>query len=61
MHARILVLEGILAIQSGDNPRVIEEKLISYVPPEERTTAEEDEDTDAPQLRAVDDDERLAA
>src|SRR3954454_13720404 len=33
IEARVLVLEGILAIQSGDNPRVVAEKLISFVPP----------------------------
>ncbi|HEX8123475.1 MAG TPA: flagellar motor protein [Solirubrobacteraceae bacterium] len=62
VQSRVLVLEGILAIQSGDNPRVIEEKLISFVPPAERG---EDTDGDAggdgPQLRAVDDDEAMAA
>ena len=61
VEARVLVLEGILAIQSGDNPRVIEEKLISFVPPVER--ADEPEEDEGPQLRAVpdDDDERVAA
>ena len=59
--ARVLVLEGILAIQSGDNPRVIEEKLISFVPPTEREDEDEaDEADEAPQLRAVDD-EQMAA
>jgi chemotaxis protein MotA len=61
VEARYLVLEGILAIQSGDNPRVVEEKLISYVPPAEREVAPE-EPEDGPTLRAVDDDaERVAA
>ena len=61
VHARVLTLEGILAIQSGDNPRVIEEKLISYVPPAERD-AEEPEPDEGPQLRAVEsDDEAMAA
>jgi chemotaxis protein MotA len=61
VEARYLVLEGILAIQSGDNPRVVEEKLISYVPPAEREVASE-EPEDGPTLRAVDDDaERVAA
>ena len=59
VQARVLVLEGILAIQSGDNPRVIEEKLISFVPPGERG-GEEEEPDEAPQLRAVDD-EQMAA
>ena len=60
VQARILVLEGILAIQSGDNPRVIEEKLISFVPPQDRD-ADEDEVETGPQLRAVEDDEAMAA
>ncbi len=31
-----LVLEGVIAIQSGDNPRVIRTKLLSYLNPQER-------------------------
>ncbi|WP_055668110.1 motility protein A [Desnuesiella massiliensis] len=31
-----MLLEGILAIQSGVNPRIVEEKLICYLSPEER-------------------------
>jgi chemotaxis protein MotA len=60
VRSRVLVLEGILAIQSGDNPRVIEEKLISFVPPDERDQ-EEPEPEEGPQLHAVGDDEALAA
>jgi len=30
------MLEGIIAIQSGVNPRIVEEKLISYLSPEDR-------------------------
>ncbi|MBI5104137.1 MAG: flagellar motor protein, partial [Solirubrobacterales bacterium] len=33
---RSLVLEGILAIQSGDNPRLIERRLSLYLAPDER-------------------------
>jgi len=33
---RMMTLEGILAIQAGDNPRIVESKLMSYVAPEER-------------------------
>ncbi len=33
---REMMLEGILSIQSGVNPRIVEEKLISYLSPEER-------------------------
>jgi chemotaxis protein MotA len=42
LHARALVVEGILAIQAGDNPRVVQEKLITFVPPALRPS-EDDE------------------
>ena len=41
MHFREMTLEGILAIQAGDNPRVVAEKLTAYVPPSMRMTEEE--------------------
>src|SRR3954462_14314247 len=41
LHARSLVVEGILAIQAGDNPRVVQEKLITFVPPWERPSEDE--------------------
>lgn len=30
---RRIVLEGIISIQAGDNPRILEEKLLSFLPP----------------------------
>lgn len=33
---RNLVVEGIMSIQAGDNPRVVQEKLLSFIPPVER-------------------------
>ena len=33
---RALIVEGILSIQAGDNPRVVQEKLITFVPPSQR-------------------------
>ena len=33
---RTMTLEGILAIQAGDNPRVVADKLLSFIPPGER-------------------------
>ena len=33
---REMVLEGVLAIQSGVNPRIMEEKLVTYLSPPER-------------------------
>jgi len=44
---RTLTVEGILAIQAGDNPRVVEDKLMAFVPPEERD-AEDDGDSGSP-------------
>jgi chemotaxis protein MotA len=32
-HLKQLVVEGVLAVQSGDNPRVVREKLDAYLPP----------------------------
>ena len=33
---REIMVEGILSIQSGDNPRILEEKLLSFLPPSRR-------------------------
>lgn len=33
-----LILEGIMSIQSGDNPRTLEAKLMAYLPPKQRST-----------------------
>jgi len=38
-----LILEGVLSIQAGENPRVIREKLMTFLPPESRQTATEQE------------------
>ena len=32
-----MMIEGILSIQAGDNPRVVEEKLKTFLDPAERT------------------------
>ena len=36
-----IVIEGLLSIQAGENPRVIEEKLKSFVAPRDRDIADE--------------------
>jgi len=36
--AKTLILEGIMAIQAGDNPRTLEGKLLSFLPPKERSS-----------------------
>ena len=33
---REMVIEGILSIQSGDNPRIVEEKLVTFLAPTQR-------------------------
>jgi chemotaxis protein MotA len=42
VELRTLTIEGILSVQAGDNPRIVQEKLISFVPPAERDSAEEE-------------------
>ena len=37
---RSLVLEGILAIQAGDNPRIVQQKLLTFVAPADRAAIE---------------------
>ena len=36
-----IVVKGVIAIQSGENPRVIKQKLLMYVPPSQRPVEEE--------------------
>ncbi|MEA2156270.1 MAG: hypothetical protein QOE11_2410, partial [Solirubrobacteraceae bacterium] len=60
---RMLTIEGILGIQAGDNPRVLSDKLMTFVPPDQReakVAAPPKDDTEsdsAPQAA----DERAAA
>lgn len=41
LELRELILKGILSIQDGDNPRVLEQKLKMVLPPAERETEEQ--------------------
>src|SRR5947209_1144817 len=45
---RTMTLEGILSIQASDNPRVVADKLLSFIPPEERASEGEGEEAGAP-------------
>lgn len=38
-----IIVEGLLSIQAGENPRVIEEKLKSFLAPKDRTSVGEEE------------------
>ena len=52
LHARALIVEGILSIQAGDNPRVVQEKLITFVPPALRVDADEAKSANAEKAAA---------
>jgi len=39
---RTIIIKGVMSIQSGDNPRIVEQKLRTFLPPGERS----DEDAD---------------
>jgi chemotaxis protein MotA len=41
VELRMMTLEGILSLQAGDNPRLVSEKLMSYLPPAERSAEDE--------------------
>jgi chemotaxis protein MotA len=52
VELRTLTLEGILSVQAGDNPRVVADKLTSFVPPAERNAGDADNVTEMPQREA---------
>ena len=38
IKAKTMIIEGIMSIQAGDNPRTLEAKLLSFLPPNERVS-----------------------
>jgi chemotaxis protein MotA len=38
VHTRELILEGVIAIGAGDNPRIVEQKINSFLSPREQTS-----------------------
>ena len=38
---KTIIVKGVMSIQSGDNPRVVEQKLRTFLPPSERPAEEE--------------------
>ncbi|MCR9074739.1 MAG: MotA/TolQ/ExbB proton channel family protein, partial [bacterium] len=38
---KTVIIAGVMAIQSGDNPRVVESKLLTYLPPSSRGAFED--------------------
>jgi len=45
---RKMLMEGVLSLQAGENPRIIKEKLSSFIPPKERIAAGEKGGAGAP-------------
>ena len=41
MQLKEIMIEGLLSIQAGENPRVIEEKLKSFLAPQDRGNGDE--------------------
>ncbi|GHT11540.1 flagellar motor protein MotP [Planctomycetales bacterium] len=42
MRCMDITLKGVIAIQSGENPRVVKQKLLMYLPPAQRPVEQED-------------------
>lgn len=38
-----IIIKGVMSIQSGDNPRVVEQKLRTFLPPSQRSVDEDDQ------------------
>jgi chemotaxis protein MotA len=36
MLTKLIMLEGVLSIQAGENPRIVKDKLVSFLPPSDR-------------------------
>jgi chemotaxis protein MotA len=53
VELRMVTIEGILSVQAGDNPRIVSEKLLSYVSPAERPGAEGGKVAEMPQQKAA--------
>lgn len=40
---KTIIIKGVMSIQSGDNPRVVEQKLKTFLPPSQRDEQDQDE------------------
>ena len=38
---KTIIIQGVMAIQSGDNPRNVESKLITFLPPTQRQSEDQ--------------------
>jgi chemotaxis protein MotA len=39
MLTKEMTIQGILSLSNGDNPRVLEQKLLAFIPPNQRESA----------------------
>jgi len=39
MHTRSMIIEGVISLQSGENPRLVEAKLMAFISPDQRFLA----------------------
>jgi len=49
MEVKTMIIEGIMAVQAGENPRLIGDRLMTFVPPDQRGERDS-EDGDGPAL-----------
>jgi chemotaxis protein MotA len=40
---KTIIIKGVMAIQSGDNPRIVEQKLKTYLPPNQAAAMNADQ------------------
>ena len=40
---KTIIIKGVMSIQSGDNPRIVEQKLLTFLPPSARGADDEAE------------------
>ena len=41
--SKTIIIHGVMSIQSGDNPRTVESKLITFLPPAQRPEPDQDQ------------------
>ena len=44
---KTIIIKGVMSIQSGDNPRIVEQKLKTFLPPSQQIEEEDEEDAEA--------------
>ena len=50
LELKTMTIEGILALQAGENPRLVADRLMTFVPPEQRGERADGADADTPDL-----------